>query len=700
MLYGTSYYPEYQPVERLDEDVRMMVDASLNYARLGDAIWALCEPVEGRFELDWLQRVLDAMCANGVHVVLCTPTYTIPPWLHRRHPEVMARFGGGVRAHYGGRQSFDFSHPAYRFHAERIVRALLERYAAHPAVIGFQVDNETGSQLVENDEVFDAFVEHLKEKFGSVEALNEVWGLNYWSHRLGSWVDLWRPGAQFAIGTGTSGNTNPGYDLEWRRFHATVTTDFLAWLAGIVREYAAPHQFVTHDMVGGHGRGDADRFGIGAVIDVAAENLPHATQDALAFPPVSAAPAGGINSLRDGMGPAGLYLKADLGYGGRRSNFLVTEINPVSVGGSANIFPEYDGQWRLEAYAAIARGANAVAYWHWHSLHYGREIYSHGVLNHDLKPNRCYDEIARIGSELAEHGELLTDLEPEADIGFLYSYDSRYALEFQPCLRSEVTGQGDAGSYERIFDRLYRGFFAARAQAGVYGPDQTFEEMPVLVVPALYVADTALLDRLTTYARDGGHLVLTFRSGYADEYGRARWQRAPGPLRAAVGAGYNMYSHLSAPLRLRDTASGLELSDGAAVEGWADELQLEGAQPLAYYDHPHFGRFPAAVTHPVEAGRVTYLGTLPNEVAAQDIASWVLRQSGIEPPGVGLPESVRLTRARSAAGERLWFLSNWSFEDRSVAAPAAGRDLFTGTTWDTEDELALGPWDVTVLRES
>lgn len=701
MFFGMSYYPEYQPYDRLDEDLRMMSAASMNFARLADSVWALCEPVEGCFELDWLQPVLDALHDHGIQVVLCTPTYAIPPWLCRRHPEVMSRFGSdGQHAQYGGRQNFDLSHPAYRFYAERMIRRLLERYASHPAVIGFQIDNETGTNLNTNDGLFDAFREHLKEKFASVDQLNDLWGLNFWSHRLGSWADLWRPGVPSAPATGNSGNTNPGYDLEWRRFHAGVTTGFLAWQAGIVREYAAPRQFVTHDTVGGHGRGDADHFAIGGVMDVMSTNAPHATQEALAFPPTMPAPTGGANSIREGMGPAGLYLKADLGYGARRSNFLVTEINPISVGNSANIFPEFDGQWRLEAYAAISRGANAVAYWHWHSLHYGRETYSHGILNHDLEPNRCYNEIVEIGSELRQHADLLTDLVPEADVAFLYSYDSRFGLEFQPCLRSESTGAEDNKSYERIFDRLYRGFFAARAQGAIYGPDQAFEDCRVLVAPALYIADEALLDRLTAYARAGGHLVLTFRSGYADEFARPRWQRAPGPLRAAIGASYNLYSHLSAPLQLRDAASGLELSEGATVEAWADELMLEGAQPLAYYDHPHFGQFPAAVTQSFGNGRVTYLGTLPNEVAAQDIASWALRQAEIEPLGERLPQSVRVTRARSAEGERLWFLSNWSFEDAAVASPVAGRDLFSDEKLTADDEFALRPWGMTVLREA
>lgn len=694
MLFGSSYYYEYQPYDRLPEDVRMMREAAINYQRVGDSIWALCEPTEGTFELDWLQRVLDELHAADILVVLTTPTYAIPPWLARRHPEVMAQGAAGAVASFGGRQNMNTAHPTYRFYAERMIRRLLSRYASHPAVIGFQVDNETGSGFVRNEDVFDRFVTELKRRFGTVERLNEIWGLNYWSHRLGDWAELWRPEPRRGIGCGVSGNTNPGYDLEWRRFQASLATEFLAWQASLVREYARPDQFVTHDLVGGHGRADVDRYEIAQVVDVVAENFPHATQDALVHP----APEHTViyPGAQLGTGPAQLYQRSDMARSGKQGNFFITEMNPISVGGSDNTFPGYDGQWRMAAYATISRGADMVAYWHWHSLHYGNETYSHGILNHDLGPNRCYDEIAGIGQELRRHGDLLTALEPEEEVAFLYSQDSRYAFEFQPCLKTPE-GQPDHDCYRRVFDAFYRSFFDVRAQAAVVHPPQDFTSYPLLVVPALYVADDALLERLTGYAEAGGHLILTFRSGYADEFARARWDRAPGPLRAAAGASYSLYSNLAAPVPV--TSTELDLPAGAHALAWADELDCEGAEPLAHYDHPHFGRFPAAVTKACGNGRVTYVGTLPDGTFGNALASWALRQAGVQPLCSDLPEPVRVTRARARTGQRLWFVSNWSFDRYEVALPVTGTDLLGERRVSASAPLELGPWDIRVIAE-
>jgi beta-galactosidase len=700
MLYGASYYYEYQPYERLDEDVRMMHEAGISFVRMGDSIWSRCEPAEGRFDFDWLRRVLDAFQDADIKVVLCTPTYAIPPWLHRKHPEVMALYGDDRHADYGGRQNMDITNSTYLHYAERITRKLLELYARHPAIVGFQVDNETGSGMLHNPNVFQAFIDHLKSKYGSVERLNEIWGLNYWSHRLGEWEDLWTPAPRFRVGAGMSGNTNPSYDLEWRRFQSSLTTDFLAWQARLVREYARADQFITQDVVGGHGRGDSDRYEIAQVVDILSENTYHPTQDGLALP----ADDGTDPPVPEWMletGAWSLYFKGDMGRSGRQPNFLVTEINALSIGHSANNFPAYDGQWRLAAYTYISRGANAIAYWHWHTLHYGNETYWGGILNHDLQPNRCYREISNIADELQRHGDFLTDLQADADVAFLYSQDSKYALEFQPCLRAAGSREPDENSYQRIFNSFYRAFFDARAQSAVVHPQQEFERFPVVVVPALYIADDALLDRLVRFAENGGHLLLSFRSGYADEYARARWQRAPGPLRSAVGASYNEFSNLISPVGLKPGTDGLSLPAEARAEAWADGLELEEATPLAYYDHAHFGRFPAIVSQPFEEGRVTYVGTLPNASLGQALATWVLTQANVQPVVAELPESVRASTARSNTGERLLFLSNWSSFPQTVGSlPVKGTELFSGDRFGPNDELSLGPWDVKIIVEA
>ncbi|MBZ0307745.1 MAG: beta-galactosidase, partial [Anaerolineae bacterium] len=191
MLYGVAYYHEYQPYDRLQDDVQKMVDAGLTVVRLGESTWASWEPRDGQFEFAWMNRVMDTLHQAGLKIIFGTPTYAIPPWMHRKHPELMAQHEQGKRDYYGARQNMNFTHPAYRYYAERVIRALCSHYAPHPGIIGFQVDNETSSGQLYNPNVFDQFVDYLKAKFETVERLNTVWGLTYWSHHLSDWADLW-----------------------------------------------------------------------------------------------------------------------------------------------------------------------------------------------------------------------------------------------------------------------------------------------------------------------------------------------------------------------------------------------------------------------------------------------------------------------------------------------------------------------------
>ena len=150
VLFGAAYYHEYQPLPRLEKDLDLMAAAGFSVIRVGESTWSTWEPEDGVFDLEWLAPVLDGAHGRGIHVILGTPTYAVPPWLARRYPEIAGERGTGQRIPWGARQEVDFTHPAYLFHAERVIRAVVGRYSDHHAVIGVQVDNEPGLELLHN----------------------------------------------------------------------------------------------------------------------------------------------------------------------------------------------------------------------------------------------------------------------------------------------------------------------------------------------------------------------------------------------------------------------------------------------------------------------------------------------------------------------------------------------------------------------
>ena len=695
MLFGAAYYTEYQPYERLAQDLDLMAEAGFSVIRVGESVWSTWEPREGHFVLDWLQPVLDAAQERGIKAIIGTPTYAVPPWLRRKYPETAARSGTGQPIPYGMRQDADYSHPAFRHLAERLVRKIVGRYADHPAVIGWQVDNEPGLRLFHNDSVFQGFLDHLRDRYGDVETLNRRWGLTYWSHRLQDWADLWTP----------DGNSTPSYDLAWRRYQSQLTQEYITWHAELVRGLVPERQFVTTCVA--LGQQGLDISAIGKPLDVAGANIYYATQDGLALPGPDE-PEGGLYPFFVAWsGPAWLYLQNDMARGIRQEPFLVMETNATSIGGSADNFPLYRGQARQAVWSMVARGARMIEYWHWHSLHYGAETYWGGILGHSLEPGRTYDELSAIAGEFKQAGSAIEGLRPRSDVALLLSADSRWAMEFMAPLRGNTPAWfGDPQSYDRIVAAFYRGLFDAGLSVDIVSPEQLpsspeelVDRWPVLVVPALYIADDATLDLLNRYAEAGGHLVLTPRTGYADEEAVARHTVMPGALRPAVGARYQEFTNVLIPVTI---TQGDGTSCGPALRGhataWADGLIAEGATVLAGYDHPHLGQFAAVTTHEYGDGRVTYVGTVPDRELSHSLADWIAAVSvPFDAWREDRPPSVTCTSATTADGAVLRFVHNWAWDPVGYRLPEDVRDLFTGEFFAAGTVLELGPWDVRLL---
>ncbi|MDO0917291.1 beta-galactosidase [Streptomyces sp. DT2A-34] len=703
VLFGAAYYHEYTPAydpelrpdERLKTDLDLMAEANFTVIRVGESVWSTWEPTSGRFDLDWLQPVLDGAHERGISVIIGTPTYAAPPWLARQYPEITAEYATGQRLGWGARQEIDFTHPAFRFHAERIIRKMVARYVDHPAVIGWQVDNEPGLHLLHNQGVFQRFVDHLREKYGDVETLNREWGLVYWSHRLSTWADLWTP----------DGNEQPQYDVAWREFQARQVTEFIGWQADIVREYARPEQFVTTCI--SYTRQGVEDDEMSDRLDIASGNPYYDMQDGLLLPDPT--PDAHEQKWKT-TGVWSMYQTADWMFSSRQEPFLVTETNAQSIGFAWDNRPGYDGQWRQAAWAHVARGARMIEYWQWQTLRFGAETYWGGVLPHTGQPGRTYAEIARLGAEFEAAGPLVAGLEPDADITMVYSMPSKWLMQKYPPLATP-DGEPDPAAYHRVFDPFYRGAFDAGRQVRIVHarqlhdprgeregmtPGEAVQRHPVLVAPALYVVDDSTLDWLEAYAEAGGHLVLGPRTGYADHEARARHEPTPGRLVAAAGVQHDEFSNLTGEVPISAVPGGaFEVPAEATATQWIEGVAVVDADVLAGYDHPHFGRWPAVTTRRHGAGRVTYVGTIPGRSLARALAAWMApaASSGWQ----DLPASVTATTGTSPDGRRVHIVHNWSWEPTSVPAPVDLSDALNGTSLPAGAALDLGAWDVRVF---
>jgi beta-galactosidase len=681
VLYGAAYYNEYMPGDqtaRLDKDVALMKAAGLNVVRMGESTWSLWEPEDGQFEYAWMDRVVDAMGKAGIKVILGTPTYSIPSWMAHQHPEIFAdrippgMFGGKpVPSVYGLRQNMDTDSPAFRFYAERLIRHIVAHYKDNPTVIGWQLDNETSSYDAANPDVFIGFQHYLEKKFGTPEALSKAWFLNYWGENLHTWEDLPR----------RDGTISTGYKLEWSRWSQMRVTDFLHWQAALVRECAGARQFVTTDY-GGMMKRDVNEGAVAEALDIVADNIYHGTQDHY-----------------DGSFQA---LQSDFSRSLKHENFLVTETNAQTIGWtSQGQYPPYDGQLREDVYTYLASGANMVEYWHWASIAANQETYWKGILSHDLEPNREYAEMSRTAHELEKIGPHLVGLKIHNDVAILWSRDSANAISFMPygggVPARSWTGEPDG--YVSLVQQMHKALYDLNVGSDFVFPEtQDFSAYKLLIVPALYIADDALLQRISDYVKNGGHVVMTFKSGFANENSAVRWVRAPGPLREAAGISYQEFSNLEHPLALKDDP--FQMGESNKVQFWAEFLMPEHAKALAYYDHPFFGKWPAITENQFGSGTLLYEGTYLSDELQTVMLKRAVDEAGLTSGDQQLPPHVHAQHGVSRMGKRVHYYFNYSASPLKFSySYGDGTDLLDGKSAPHGQEIEIGAWDLAIVEE-
>ncbi len=678
ILYGAAYYNEYMPGDqaaRLDKDVALMKAAGLNVVRMGESTWSLWEPEDGQFDYAWMDRVVDAMGKAGIKVILGTPTYSIPAWMAHQHPEILAQrmnggtFGGPPSQNtYGMRQNMDTDSPAYRFYAERLIRHIVAHYKDNPNVIGWQIDNETSSYEAANPDVFIGFQHYLEKKFVTPEALSKAWFLNYWGQNLHTWEDLpTRDGAQ-----------STGYKLEWTRWSQMRVTDFLHWQAALVRECAGPSQFVTTDY-GGMMHHDVNEEAIASSLDIPADNIYHGTQDHF-----------------DGTQQS---IQADFTRSLKHSNFLVTETNAQTTDwSSAAQFPPYDGQMREDVYTHLANGANMVEYWHWASIAANQETYWKGILSHDLEPNRAYAEVSRTAHELEKIGPHLVGLQIHNQVAILWSRDSANAIGFMPYARTQ-SADGAPANYDSLVRQIHNSLYDLNVGSDFVFPETAdFSQYKLLIVPALYIADDALLQKISGYVKNGGHVVMTFKSGFANENSAVRWVRAPGPLRDAAGFSYQEFSNLEKPLALKDDP--FHVGAANQVSYWAEFLMPDHAKVIATYDHPFFGKWPAITENDFGAGSLLYEGTCLSNELQTAILKGELEKLELDGPDQQLPSAVHVQHGINRLGKRLHYYFNYSAAEVKLNyAYGTGTNLLDGKPIVNAAQLTLAPWDLAIIEE-
>lgn len=651
LLLGASWYPEQWPESRWDKDLALMQAAHITFARIGEFAWSRMEPSEGKFDFDWLEKAIDMAAQHHVAIVLGTPTAAPPAWLTQKYPDTLRIDEDGHRDKHGNRQQFSFTSPRYRVFCAQIAAEMAKRFGHNPNVIGWQIDNEYAEPSYD-DYTKQVFQQWLKTKYGTLANLNDHWTTSYWSQTYDNWSEI-------PLGNGPN---NPGLRLEFMRFISHTWADYQQNQIDAIRKYADPRQFITTNFMGFFE--GFDQYIVSRALDLASWD--------------DYVGEGHVNPDMNG-------LTHDLNRGLKHKNFWVMETQPGAVNwAGVNNFLNR-GEARAMAWQAIGHGADAVEYWQWRSALNGQEEYHGTLVGPDGTPVPFYDEVKEIGQDFSKIGSEFRDTTPVSQVALLYSYDSRWAIDFQR----------HTDKYDQLsILRDYYGALRRRAQSvDVVNPYSKLDGYKLVVAPDLNVIPQDLAQHLLDYVSLGGNLVLGPRSGMKDQYNALLTQRQPGFLAPVLGGLVEQYYAL-----LKDVPVSGTWGDGDATI-WAERLAAESpdAQVLLRYGASNgwLDGQPAVITHKYGKGSITYIGALLDPNLMSKAADWMIAQSGATPAFGPVPDGIYVSR-REGQGKTIFVAINFTREQKHVDLPHAMQARLAGRE---ESSLDLGPYGVEVFLD-
>lgn len=670
LMFGVAYYDEYMPYDRLTKDISMMKEAGINVVRIAESTWSTVEPQDNVFNFYHIDRVLHAMHAAGIKVIIGTPTYAVPAWLVKKYPSILATTSKG-RNLYGARQNMDITNLHFKFHAERVIRKIVAHVKDHPAIIGYQVDNETKHYNTAGENVQKLFVNYMRGKFGTLDSVNNSFGLDYWSNRINDWADF----------PSVNGTINASLKAEFEKFQRKLVIDYLAWQTKIVKSYAKPHQFVTQNFDlewRGYSYGvqpDVDHFASAQPLDIAGIDIYHPTQDLLT----------GI----------------EISFGGDIARSMKRGQNYFVIETEAQGFPQwvpYLGQLRLQAFSHLASGANMVSYWHWHSIHNSAETYWKGLLSHDFMPNPTYDESKTIGADFKRLGFKLSNLSKNNQVAILFSNEALSAFN------AFSFGWGAKENYNDIVRPIYDALYRMNVEVDFIDPsidfsngEGAFGKYKMIIVPALYAASDKLLLKLNQFVKNGGHVIYTFKSGFSDENVKVRSSVQPGIIHEACGV---TYSQFTIPVNVSLRSDVLEFTNSQSkVHTWMELLTPGTAKVLAYYQHPEWGNYAAITENKFGDGFATYVGCMLNTETWEPILKQALKSSNLLLPEHNYHYPVILKSGTNNEGNTIRYFFNYSSSKVNFEYLFSdGKELMDGSHISKGQEIILSPWGFKIIE--
>jgi beta-galactosidase len=647
-LYGVVYYPEQWPDSQWDSDLASIADTGMNVVRMGEGAWSVWEPEDGRYEFSLFDRALELCKKHGLKAIMGTPTYTPPAWLTEGYPEVLRVSFDGKPLVHGSRRHYNYTSPIYQGKCQSIVKAMAEHYKDHPAVIGWQIDNEfnchVDASFAESDHA--AFRAWCKERYGTLDALNKAWGTAFWSQTYSAWEHVWLPRP-------TATYQNPSLLLDFFRFTSEATIRFAAMQHGIIKRIA-PCQFITHNAFHDITNVDLTQFVREAVDFLSYDSYPEFQVCDTTLP----------KHFRDRFESRQLSRIRGLS-----SKFMVLEQQSGpsgQIGGILNGNPDYlhptpkPGQMRLWCWNSIANGADGLVFFRWRSLPYGAEAHWNGLIYHDERNTWRLEEARRLGQEIKRLSATLTGTRCVSSAAIVYDFDNSSHAKIE-----RATGQRREASERAVYQALSERHISpdVRALSSLRGKAD-LTDYRIVFFPHAHLLTASDVKPLQDYVEEGGTLVFGCWSGYRD---RNHWcYDAPGKAFYENFVGVRV-ADFTVVAPGENSAMRFDISDASIEAPIFNEVLTpvaDDAGVLASYISDYYAGQPAVTLRRMGKGRVVQFGSFftPQNVRA------LLDSLAIQDPlhaWAEIPAEVQAT-LRTSEAEQFCFLLNFTNESKTV----------------------------------
>jgi beta-galactosidase len=680
MFFGVDYYPEQwvfpyggtaeNPEGQWERDAILMAKAGFNVVRIGEFSWGICEPEEGKYDFLWLRRVMDIMGTHGIKVVLGTPTAAPPIWLAKKHPEILPLDERGLTKHEGTRRAVCLASDAFWDYSKRIVIAMAEALGDHPELIAWQIDNSIGGNDTEfsfNEATREEWHLWLQAKYQTIERLNDLLGLRYWSQTVTSWDQVPMPMYAPAM-------HNPALLLDWNRFSSDTMVQFIRMQADLLRERCPEHP-VTVTMRAFLRK--FDHFDMADAVDfVSIESnvvMKGKTAElACDIDMLRSLKKSGVKTPDDDCGFWAMEQKAG------QVNWQ--DVNPLVRPGLVRLF----------TYQLLSRGASGILYFRWRQPRIGCEKFYGAVLPHHPEGNnRVLKEISQIGEELKMLAPAIKDTKIVAEACILYTHDNDWTLQLpnQP---------NKFFNLREHIQLIYNALHDRNIQVDFARPTEDLSPYKIVFAPSLHLLSAGEADRLKLYVQNGGTLISTFNTGLVDAFHIAPDTGYPNDMTDLFGLEVLEFDPIPPGEENHLTFKGaFPTSHVHPAKLWCDVIEPKGCQVLAVYAKDFYAGRPAITMNAFGLGKAIYVGTMSHQHFYHDLIGWLRQICGLHPL-LKVPENVEVSM-REKEGTRVFFLLNHQNSPVRIQFYKPMHDFLTGNTFSGNYDLP--PHGVLVLDD-